>query len=286
MRIQFSDRILYAILAILTLAIRLPLVGYFNFVAFDGTFYLNQARALLHGSLSGGAFPVGYPLLVAPLIPIVRDPVVAGMVVSTCAAIGTVLLLYQLGKRFGTRVDAFIAAAVLAVTPLFIQTSLLTLSESVYVFWIMLTLALFGAGRFALAGLAVGMAAATRPEALAVAGVLGVVLLARWIVFGRDAPQFQVPVGIQVAGRAALEHAIAKRPEHGGETVRPVVPEGRQPRAEALAFVRPQPGRVVPDARERRRNGARIEADARRHPRRAIRHAGFGQHVPRGSHTV
>jgi hypothetical protein len=184
-----SNRTLRLLLAAITLAIRIPFAGYFDFVSFDGTFYLNQARALLHGSLSGGAFPVGYPLMVAPVLAVVRDPVRAGMIVSVLAAVGTVLVFFDLARRLTNRTDALIGAVVLAVTPLFIQTSLLTLSESAYVFWVMLTLALFGVGHFALAGLAIGMAAATRPEAIAVAGTLGLVMLVRWARARQPAPR-------------------------------------------------------------------------------------------------
>lgn len=174
-----SDRSLRILLVIVALAVRAPFLGYYDFVTFDGTFYLNQAKALLQGSLAGGAFPIGYPLLVAPVLAVARDPVRAGMIVSLLAALGSVLLCYELGRRLASRVDAVIGALALATAPLFIQTSLLTLSESAYVFWVLLALVLFGAGRFARAGLAIGAAAATRPEAIAVAGVLGIILLVR-----------------------------------------------------------------------------------------------------------
>jgi Tol biopolymer transport system component len=196
-----SDRSLRILLAVVVLAARAPCAGYFNFVTFDGTFYLNQARALLHGSLSGGAFPIGYPLLVAPVLAVVRDAVVAGMVVSVLAALGSVLLFYDLGKRLAGRTDAFIGAVVLATAPLFIQTSLLTLSESAYVCWVMLALALFGRERFAPAGLAIGMAAATRPEAIAVAGTLGLMLVVRTVRRRAPAPR-------AVAGFAACFLAV------------------------------------------------------------------------------
>ena len=56
-----------ALLVLITLLLRLPFIARFDFVSFDGTYYLSQAKALLHGSLSGGAFPLGYPLLIAPV---------------------------------------------------------------------------------------------------------------------------------------------------------------------------------------------------------------------------
>src|SRR5678810_347582 len=64
-----------ALLVLITLLLRLPFIARFDFVSFDGTYYLSQAKALLHGSLSGGAFPLGYPLLIAPVLAVLRDPV-------------------------------------------------------------------------------------------------------------------------------------------------------------------------------------------------------------------
>jgi len=164
--------VLCALLVLLTLLLRLPFVARFDFVSFDGTYYINQAKALLHGSLSGGAFPIGYPVLIAPLLPVVRNGVLAGALVSLLAAVGSVLLAYAIARRYAAVWTAFGAALVLAAAPIFIDASLNTLSESAYTFWVLLSLWYFGA-RATRSGLAIGMAAATRPEALAVAGVLG-----------------------------------------------------------------------------------------------------------------
>ncbi len=176
-------------LIVLAVAVRVPLVRYYDFVTYDGTYYINQAKALLHGALAGGSFPIGYPLVIAPILAVARDGVLAAALVSFLAGIGSVLLLYELARTRFNRIDAALGAAVLAVTPLFIQVSLVTLSESVYVFWVLLALVLFGRERFAAAGLAMGMAAATRPEALGVAGVLGAILAWRWVRGRRVAPR-------------------------------------------------------------------------------------------------
>ncbi|HXS09988.1 MAG TPA: glycosyltransferase family 39 protein [Candidatus Krumholzibacteria bacterium] len=162
-----------ALLVLITLLLRLPFIARFDFVSFDGTYYLSQAKALLHGSLSGGAFPLGYPLLIAPVLAVLRDPVLSGALVSLVAAIGSVLLVYALARRHVAAWTAFGAALVLAAAPLFIDASLNTLSESAYTFWVLLSLWYFSA-HATRSGLAIGMAAATRPEALAVAGVLGI----------------------------------------------------------------------------------------------------------------
>lgn len=166
------EPLLRALLVLTTLLLRLPFVSRFDFVSFDGTYYINQARALLHASLSGGAFPIGYPFLIAPLYAVLRNGVLAGVLVSLLAAVGSVLLVYALARRYVAAWTAFAAAVVLAAAPIFIDASLNTLSESAYTFWVLLSLWYFSA-HATRSGLSIGMAAATRPEALAVAGVLG-----------------------------------------------------------------------------------------------------------------
>lgn len=174
---QLSDRKVCVFLVLLTLAVRLPYWRTFDFVTFDGAFYINQAQSLLHMGLGGGVFSIGYPLLIAPIMLIVRDGVLAARLVSLLAAIGSVLLLYALCRRFVSRTLAFVGAAVLSVTPLFILISLLSNAESALVFWLMLGVVLYEKWRATRSGLAIGMAAATRPEALAVACGLGLVRL-------------------------------------------------------------------------------------------------------------
>jgi len=193
-----------ALLVLITLLLRLPFIARFDFVSFDGTYYLSQAKALLHGSLSGGAFPLGYPLLIAPVLAVLRDPVLSGALVSLLAAIGSVLLVYALARRHVAAWTAFGAAFVLAAAPLFIDASLNTLSESAYTFWVLLSLWYFSA-HATRSGLAIGMAAATRPEALAVAGVLGILKVRtprQLITFG---VAFLLVYGVSVAALSVAQ---------------------------------------------------------------------------------
>ncbi|HEU4929144.1 MAG TPA: glycosyltransferase family 39 protein, partial [Candidatus Krumholzibacteria bacterium] len=174
---QPSDLQLRALLVLITVAVRLPFWRAFDLVTFDGAFYINQAKALLHFSLGGGVFSIGYPLLIAPVMLIVRDGVLAARLISFLAATGSVLLMYSLCKRFVGRTLAFVGAAVLSVTPLFILVSLLSNAEALLVFWLMLGVVWYEQWRASRSGLAMGLAAATRPEALAVAGALGLARL-------------------------------------------------------------------------------------------------------------
>jgi 4-amino-4-deoxy-L-arabinose transferase-like glycosyltransferase len=128
------ETVLLALLVLATLLLRLPFVSRFDFVSFDGTYYINQAKGLLYASLSGGAFPIGYPALIAPVLAVVHNGVLAAAIVSLLAAVGSVLLVYSLARRYVRRWTAFVAAAMFAATPIFIDASLATLSESAYVF--------------------------------------------------------------------------------------------------------------------------------------------------------
>ncbi len=167
-----SDLQLRALLVLITVAVRLPYWRTFDLVTFDGAFYVNQAKALLNFHLGGGVFSIGYPLLIAPVILIVRDGVLAARLVAFLAAVGSVLLMYSLCKRYMSRGLAFVGATALSVAPLFILVSLLSNAEAVVVFWLMLGVVLYAKWRASRSGLALGMAAATRPEALAVAAGL------------------------------------------------------------------------------------------------------------------
>ncbi len=172
-RATLSDRNLRVLLVLLTLALRVPFWSTFDFVTFDGAFYVNQAKALLHGSLGGGVFSIGYPLAIAPLAAIL-DGVVAARLVSLVAAVGSVLLMFELCRSAVDRTLALLGALVLTAAPLFVQTSLLTNAESLLVFWLLLGAVFYAraGARATRSGLAIGMAVATRPEALAVGGVL------------------------------------------------------------------------------------------------------------------
>jgi hypothetical protein len=136
---------------------------------------------------------------VAPVLAVARDPVLAGLLVSLAAGIGTVLVTFAIARHHLPRAHAIGAAAVVAATPLLIDTSLATLSESAYLFWVMLALCAYGASRMAGAGLSLGMAAATRPEALAIAGVLGLLRVRTPRALARFALAFVFMYGASVA---------------------------------------------------------------------------------------
>ncbi|MBN1886047.1 MAG: PD40 domain-containing protein [Candidatus Krumholzibacteriota bacterium] len=170
-----GDRRACIALAAIALAARIPFLDAFDLVTNDGVSYIGQARALAHGALKASVFPVGYPALVALLLPIVRDGVRAAQAVAALAGAGAVIVFFLLCRRWLSRTHAFTAAIVLAITPLFVRLSSMTMSETAYLFWILFGLLLFAKERDLSAGLVFGIAAITRPEALAIAGVLGLI---------------------------------------------------------------------------------------------------------------
>lgn len=164
-----------ALLTAVSVLVRLPILKYFNLVSFDGTFYVNQARALWSVVSSGapmpGQFPIGYPFFVSLLLPFFSDDVVAAQTVSFLGGLGSVIVLYHLAKAYLPRHLALSCAGFLALTPLFIRLSLLTMSESTYTCWMLVALLLYARRRDFPTGLAAGVAAITRPEMLALTGL-------------------------------------------------------------------------------------------------------------------
>lgn len=161
------------ILAVVSVLSRIPFLDTFNVVAHDGTYYLNQARALLRAEVAGGSFPVGYPATVALFQLVLRNTALAGQAVSFVASVGAAIVIFHLARHYVSRANAFLCAMVLALNPLFIRLSLMTLSESLYIFWLLLGL-LMGVRRHALRfGVTMGLATITRPESLAVFVLVG-----------------------------------------------------------------------------------------------------------------
>ncbi len=162
----------YLLLIGLSILSRIPFVKTYELVAYDGTAYLNQAKSLFSGHMTGGAFPIGYPLAAAVFHLFIRNLQVAGQAVSFLAFVGSVLVLYRLARKMVPRKIALLGAVLLILNPLFIRHSLMTLSESLYIFWILLGLLMWTNDRFLLFGIVMGAAAITRPEAIAVTGFL------------------------------------------------------------------------------------------------------------------
>jgi hypothetical protein len=186
---QLRDRHVCLLLVALSVLVRLPFLKTYDMVSYDGTYYINHARTILGAMDRPSGFPIGYPIFIALFIPIIRDGVRAAQTVSFLAGLGSLFVFYFLAKRFVRRDYALAGVAILALTPLFISLSMMTMSESIYVLWLLLGLLCYSKEKYLLSGLFIGFAAITRPEALGVLGLLAVLVLRRpkrllWIVAG------------------------------------------------------------------------------------------------------
>jgi hypothetical protein len=89
-KISFSEPVVFVSLLLVGVLARIPFLKNFDLVAYDGTYYINQAKSFLGQSAATGSFPIGYPALIALFLPVVRDGVRAAQVVSVLAGIGSV----------------------------------------------------------------------------------------------------------------------------------------------------------------------------------------------------
>lgn len=163
----------WTVVSLAWLAVRLPFLRAFDLVSHDGTFYVDQARHILAGDPGGGgAFPPGYPLLIALVRGLVGDGVRAAQLVSALAALAAAVALYEIARRMMPRWSALLCAVAFTATPALVRVSLTTMSESAYVAWVLLAVLAYERGRRTGAGLLLGAAAVTRPEALGIAAAV------------------------------------------------------------------------------------------------------------------
>ena len=159
---------------ILALAVRLWALRFQPWVTIDGTDYIRFSEALARGRLYVSPFPPGYPALIALARTVVLDRVVAAAMVSLVA--GTLLPwpVWTLARRAVGERWAIAPALAVALHPILIQYSTITMSESAYLLGLYGALALAAAARAGPAGLAIGAGFTIRPEALLPAAALAV----------------------------------------------------------------------------------------------------------------
>jgi hypothetical protein len=167
------------LLVLTNILVRIPFLGAFDLVSYDGTYYINHARFFLDRAFGASGFPVGYPAAIAVVFPLLRDGVRAAQAVSLLAGIGSIALLYFLCRHFVERRHAVAAGLLFAFTPLYIRLSMMTMSESLYIFLLLGGLLLYAGDRDLLSGLLFGAAACTRPEAIGIFGILALLRIRR-----------------------------------------------------------------------------------------------------------
>jgi TolB protein len=175
-----GDRSFIVLLILLGIVVRLPFLGRFDLVTYDGTYYINHARSFFNSAYRISGFPFGYPAAIALFIPLLRDGVRAAQAVSLLAGLGSLIVFFVLCKRFVARGAAMAAACIVALTPLFIRMSMISMSESMYVFFVLLGLLLYADKKNLYSGLSLGAAAITRPEALGIFAILALLRLRRF----------------------------------------------------------------------------------------------------------
>ena len=173
------ERNIYLVLIVVGILIRLPFFNFFDMVTYDGTYYIHDARSLLGESFPPSPFPIGYPALIAALIPLLKDGVLAARIVSMLAGVGLSVVVYKLAREYVRKKEALLAAFMVILSPLALRMSMITMSESLYVFWLFTGLLFFARRKELASGGLLGLAAVTRPEALGVLGVLALFRMRR-----------------------------------------------------------------------------------------------------------
>jgi len=149
----------------LALAVRLvawqrqPELGY------DGTYYLRQAERLAHFDYDFVGFPPGYPLAIAIVRPLARDPVRAARLVSLVAGLATIVLVHRALAPALPPAWALGTAIVLALHPQQARADVETISEPLFGLLVVAALVWSARARFALACASLGVAFWVRPEA-------------------------------------------------------------------------------------------------------------------------
>ncbi len=194
-----SGRILF-LLILLAMIVRIVAVLSRQMIMLDETAYVRMAQNLVSGNGVKGITEAGrtathfsplLPLLIAGLFTIVRDYVVAAYVVVIF--FGSLILLptYLLGKEFVSERVGLMAAAIVAVLPLFVDYSSRIYNESVYIFFLTLAF-VFGFHMIkgcrlpcsTLAGASLGLAYLANPAAIFYPLIFLVLLAARSIYYG------------------------------------------------------------------------------------------------------
>lgn len=139
------------------------------YVTFDGTEYIQLAESLRAGKLIPSLFPPGYPFLIACGTWLLGDAYRSAVAISLLAGCLSVVPVWHLAHRHRGLPSAMTAAMIVALHPVLIHFSVLTMSESMFLLTTCAGMACLEQGRGLLSGLSFGVAFATRPEAVILA---------------------------------------------------------------------------------------------------------------------
>lgn len=165
------DLLFLSLILIVALGMRLAHWRFQEIVSVDGTSYIRLARTFLGGPPYQTAQPPGYPLLLTPLLALLKgDGVLAARITALIAGLGVLIPFYLLGRRLLGSTWALAAGLALALSPLATRYSIVTMSETSYMLLALLTILAARADRPLLTGLMGGLAFHVRPEALLLTG--------------------------------------------------------------------------------------------------------------------
>jgi hypothetical protein len=181
-------------LAVVALALRVLVARRAGIIESDGAYYCWLGGALLRGDLAAGlstVWPPLYPALIAaaagvaqlagaPPTPEILET--AARAVSLVMGLAMLAPLARLGERAGGARVGLLALAFAAVHPHLVQLSGAALTEATFTAMLVAAIAAWCAGRWVVAGAALGLATLVRPEGAAVAGALWLVGL--WLPAG------------------------------------------------------------------------------------------------------
>lgn len=123
---------------IIALVVRLYKLSQVYCIASDGVAYIEAAKNILKGIYFNIIWPPIYPTLISFLMYLGLEPELSGSLVSIVFGVATVAFVYVFTKSVASEYIARIATIFAAVHPFFIRYSVEVLSESVFMFLLIL----------------------------------------------------------------------------------------------------------------------------------------------------
>jgi hypothetical protein len=157
-----TEQVALAILCVGSLILRISVLRFHPLVTWDGAYYVNYFRDTTWQSV----FHPGYPVMIELFRLFIPDGVQAAQAVSVAFGALLPIPLFFVARQFMGSLPGLLAAAAVVLNPLVIRFSVLTMTESQFLFLEVLAFLLFLKRRPFLFGLASAFAYLTRPEAI------------------------------------------------------------------------------------------------------------------------
>src|SRR6185369_7088890 len=129
---RYKDLVLMVLLLSAALAVRIYSFKFFDVIPTDGTSYVETARAIGRGEISGLGVYGFYPVLIWIVNFFVSDGELAGRLVSLIFGSMLVIPLYLLGKDIFSRSVALSACLVAIVWPPLVNSSCQVITQSTH----------------------------------------------------------------------------------------------------------------------------------------------------------